>query len=105
MDLKERRKRAGISQTTIAKAIGIPQTTYANYETKHCSPSIDKLIKLADFFNISIDELVDRPTNMINLNLIDDMRRNLIFNILNSSDLDIARIDAFIQGININKKD
>ena len=102
MNLKEYRHKLKISQYEIAKFLKIPQTTYANYESGHCEPNITMLIKLADFFNISIDELVERPTNMINLNLIDDMRRNLIFNIINANNFDIARIDAFVQGIKLN---
>jgi len=101
MDLKDLRKKRGISQIDIAKAIDIPQTSYSRYEQRICDPNISTLIKLADFYNISIDELVGRPTDMVNLNLLDETRKNLIREIINSSDVTVARLDAFYQGIKL----
>lgn len=99
--LKDMRKKRGISQSEITKVIDIPRTTYANYEIKNCDPNISTLIKLADFYNISVDELVGRETDMINLNLLDNTRKNLIKEILNASDVAIGRLDAFYQGIKL----
>ena len=99
--LKDMRKKRGISQSELTKTINIPQTTYANYEIKNCDPNISTLIKLADFYNISVDELVGRETDMINLNLLDDTRKALIKEIINSSDVTVARLDAFYQGIKL----
>lgn len=99
--LKELRKKRGISQTEITTIINIPRTTYANYEIKNCDPNISTLIKLADFYNISIDELVGRPTDTLNLKLLDDTRKNLIKEILSASDVAVGRLDAFYQGIKL----
>ena len=99
--LKDMRKKRDISQSEITKVICIPRTTYANYENKNCDPNISTLIKIADFYNISIDELVGRETDMINLNLLDDTRKALIKEIINSSDVTVARLDAFYQGIKL----
>lgn len=101
MKLKDWRKKRGVSQIEIAKAINIPQTSYSRYEQGNCDPNISTLIKLADFFNISIDELVERPTDMVNLNLLDDTRKNLIREIINASDVAVGRLDAFYQGIKL----
>lgn len=101
MKLKELRKKRGVSQTEIANSINIPQTSYSRYENRVCDPSIDVLIKLADFYNISVDELVGRETDIVNLNLLDDTRKNLIKEILNASDVAVGRLDAFYQGIKL----
>ena len=101
MKIKELRTRLGISQREVSDKLGIPQTTLFSYETKGSNPNIETIIKLADFYNVSIDELVGRETNNINLNLVDNTRRNLIIEILNAKDSTVDRLDAFYQGIKL----
>ena len=101
MNIKALREKLKLSQGEVAKALNVARTTFANYENGHCEPNIELLIKLANFFNISIDELVERETDMINLNLLDDTRKNLIKDILNASDVAVGRLDAFYQGIKL----
>lgn len=103
--LKDLRKKIGVSQTDISKATNIAQTTYSNYESKNCEPSISNLIKLADFFNITIDELVERPTDMLNLSLLDDRRKELIKYLASSSNSTFDRIDAFYQGVKLAEEE
>ena len=101
MDLKKLRKKMRVTQSQVAKAIGIPQTTYSSYEQHICDPSIDTLIKLADFFCISLDELVGRPTSVLNLNLLDEKRKTLVLEMANASDSAINRLEAFYQGVKV----
>ena len=56
-DLREDRD---MRQIDLANAVGIDQRTISNYETGKSNPDSDALIKLADFFNVSIDYLVGR---------------------------------------------
>ncbi len=58
--LKQLRTEKKITQTEVAKALNISQRTYSNYETGSREPSIETLIDMADYFNISIDLLVGR---------------------------------------------
>jgi methanogenic corrinoid protein MtbC1 len=58
--LKELRKNAQLNQKDIAEAIGVAQTAIANYESGNRFPSEDKLIKLSDFFGITLDMLLGR---------------------------------------------
>lgn len=44
----------------MADALGIAKSTYASYETGYRQPPIDVLIKIADFFTVSLDTLVNR---------------------------------------------
>ena len=64
MELKENlklfRKQAGIGQAKLADMIGISPKTVSHWETGYTEPSVDELIKLADIFDVSIDELVGR---------------------------------------------
>ena len=58
--IKDLREDKDLRQSDLAKATGIDQRTISNYETGKTNPDSDALIKLADFFNVSIDYLVGR---------------------------------------------
>lgn len=63
MRLKELRKAKGISQLKLAMELNTNQNTISRYETGEREPGICELIKIADFFNISIDYLLERTEN------------------------------------------
>ena len=48
------------TQRAIAKAIGITEVSYQRYEYGTVRPSLDVLIALADYFDVSLDYLVGR---------------------------------------------
>jgi len=60
MKIKELRIRDGVSQKDLAKILKIGQTTIANYESDIRQPNLDKLKLIADFFHVSVDELLGR---------------------------------------------
>ena len=59
-NLKSLRIANGLNQQTLAKNLNISLKTVSHWETGYSQPSIAQLIQLADFFDISIDELVGR---------------------------------------------
>ena len=63
MILKEIRKAKGISQLKLAMDLNTNQNTISRYETGEREPGINELIKIADYFNVSIDYLVGRTKN------------------------------------------
>ena len=63
MRLKEIRKSKGISQLKMAMDLSTSQNTISRYETGEREPGIIELIKIADYFNISIDYLLERTDN------------------------------------------
>lgn len=50
----------GHTQRQIAEVLGISQNTYSQYEIGVLNYPVDALIKLADFYNVSIDYLLGR---------------------------------------------
>ena len=58
--LQELRKEKGITQAAAGKDLGLSRSTIAGYETKGREPGIDMLIRLADYYNVTIDYLVGR---------------------------------------------
>ncbi len=58
--LKELRKARGVSQKQVAESIGINERAMRNYEIEARKPEHDVLISLADYFEVSLDDLVGR---------------------------------------------
>ena len=61
--IKHLREDMDLRQIDVAKATGIDQKTLSNYETGKTNPDSYALIKLADFFGVTIDYLVGRTNN------------------------------------------
>ena len=63
MRLKEIRKSKGVSQLKMAMDLNTNQNTISRYETGEREPGINELIKIADYFNVSVDYLLERTDN------------------------------------------
>lgn len=64
--IKDLREDMDLRQIDVANATGIDQKTLSNYETGKTNPDGIALIKLAEFFGVSIDYLVGRTeTNLL----------------------------------------
>lgn len=76
MNIKQLRKDAQKSQAEIAEYLKVSQVSYGRYELGLSEPSIETLIKLADFYNVSLDYLVNRPFN--NSVYLNDVERSML---------------------------
>ena len=61
--LKQLRKARGISQVKLAMDLNTGQNTISRYENGEREPNIDELVKLADYFGVSLDYLLERTDN------------------------------------------
>ena len=59
-NLKALRAERGRGQAELAKTLDISVKTVSHWETGYTEPSIAQLIALADYFDVTIDELVGR---------------------------------------------
>ena len=59
-NLKLLRKWKNIGQKELAEILQISAKTVSHWETGYTEPSIAQLIAIADYFDLSIDELVGR---------------------------------------------
>ena len=60
MRLKEIRKKRSITQLKLAMDLNISQNTISRYETGEREADYATLIRLADYFNVSLDYLLER---------------------------------------------
>ena len=63
MRLKKLRKARGISQLKLALDLNMNQNSVSRYENGSREADYATLIKLADYFDVSIDYLLERTDN------------------------------------------
>ncbi len=61
--LKELRTGKKVTQRKVAEVLGVAPRNVQNFEYGTARPKLDNVIKIADFFNVSIDYLVGRTDN------------------------------------------
>ena len=59
-NLKELRKINKLDQKDFAKILNISPKTISHWETGYTEPSISQLIAIANYFDVTLDDLVDR---------------------------------------------
>ncbi len=57
--LRDLREDRDLKQTDIAKMLGIHQTVYSRYERGHQTIPLEHLVKLAEFYQVSVDDLLE----------------------------------------------
>ena len=74
-NLKKLRGDRSISQNALAEVVGISQQSINKYENHKSEPDIATLIKIADYFDVTLDYLVGRTDeNGKNVQLSDSER-------------------------------
>ena len=58
--LRELRKAKGITAEVLCKELGITVGSYRNYERNDRNPPYETLIKIADYYNVTLDYLLGR---------------------------------------------
>lgn len=64
MRLKLLRKQKHMSQLSLAMKLNTTQMSISRYETGKREPDLKTLILIADFFDVSIDYLLERTDNL-----------------------------------------
>ena len=62
-NLRAIREDRDIKQKQVAEILNVSQNTYSQYETGVISLTAEVLVKLADYYNVSVDYLLDRTNN------------------------------------------
>ena len=58
------RKEKGLSQNAVAKEIKVAPRAYQNYEYGTAEPRLSTLIRIADFYGVSLDYLAGRTDTL-----------------------------------------
>lgn len=109
-NLRKLREERNLNQVDISEYLKMSRPGYFKYEKGTAQPNVKNLIKLADLYNISIDELVGRKGKEENIHLreiqkqkeikqqIKDISENIIKDFLNEKEEEIIkRINSVIK--------
>lgn len=98
LNLKALRNEKQLSAEDVAKKLNISVQAYYKYERNISEPNIESLIKLANYYQVSIDYLVDRkwqdeigyltPEQKLCVKLITKLNEN-----------NLAKVTGYISGI------
>ena len=61
--IKELRTAHGLTQVEFAKKLSVSKQAVSNWENNNIQPSIDMLVKIADFFGVMTDYLLGRSND------------------------------------------
>ena len=78
MRLIELRKEKKLTQEQVAQYLNMTQSTYQHYENGRAEPSIDTILKLADFYQVSVDYLLEREYNN-EIGYLTNEQKNIVF--------------------------
>ena len=59
-NIKRLRMARGLNQVEFARVMGVSKQCVSNWENDNVMPSIEMLIKIADFFNVTTDYVLGR---------------------------------------------
>ena len=62
MRLKDLREEAGMTQKELAEKIGNVQRNISNWESGNTQPDLETVVKLAEVFGVTTDELLGRTS-------------------------------------------
>lgn len=65
-NLKKLRLEKGLNMKQVAVSLNLPYTTYVSYEKGDREPNSEILIKMADFYQTTIDFILDKPNSSRN---------------------------------------
>lgn len=98
--LKELRKQKKYNQERLAMELNVSQATISAYETGECTPDLEMLIRIANYFNVSVDYLVGNSDILKTLSsdlTQDEIEHSRLYQKLNYYQKQKA--NAYIQGL------
>lgn len=106
MNLKKIRIQHNLTQKEVAEKINTNRVNYNRYELEKGEPDITTLIKLADLYHVTLDEIVGREqNNIIDKGLLTQTEIDIleIMKELNSNNLD--KLEAYATALYSTQKD
>lgn len=63
--IRNLRRSRELNQVQLAKRLGVKKQSISNWENDNIMPSIEMLVKIADFFHVSTDYLLGRGRQLM----------------------------------------
>ncbi len=100
MKIKELRAKYNINQKELAKITGLSQKSISNYENSQTFPNVEVLIKLADYFHVTVDSLLEHEVPyLLDMSTLSEQKKELIKKIALVNDRLAERTEAYLNGL------
>ncbi|KRN22719.1 helix-turn-helix domain-containing protein [Lacticaseibacillus camelliae] len=63
--LRNARTKSGMSQESLAEFMGVSRQTISNWETSRSYPDVERVMRLADLYHLSLDEMLRGDQRMV----------------------------------------
>lgn len=79
--IKQLRQEKGVTQEELGKILNVQKATISKYETGRVMPDVPTILKMANFFNVSIYYLLGIPENNSHSHdlILSDKEREIIY--------------------------
>ena len=91
------RLKKGVLQSDVAAYIGVNNSTYAYYERGTHNPTPETLCKIADYFGVTVDELLGRTPQLFDDARVPKTEVQDLFDQLNSGEQ--ARVIGYMENM------
>lgn len=96
--IRELREEMHLTQSELAQKLSTSQRNVSNYETGTSEPDLAMIVRLADIFGVSLDELFGREGSMLETDKLEGLDRLLVKKIREHSDEQKAALLSFLKG-------
>ena len=93
-NLKTLRKKNLMTQQEVGDMLNISRQAYSNYETGKRAPEIGLLVKLSEFYNVSLDDMIKQTISPYNGNGIIRERNGAFIKAVNKSSDDVLYLST-----------
>lgn len=97
--LKELRLQSGLTQKKVAEKIGIAYKNYNTYELGYAMPDIQTLIKIANFYHVSLDYLCGNNFHRLELGYLTNTKEAIVKAVKELNDLQSDKVLSYICGL------
>ena len=80
-NIKKLRKKNNAKQLDLANLLNVAISTIFSYETEDCEPSLENLIKIAQYFSVSVDYLLGIDIVEVKYNLKSYLKLSDLINV------------------------
>ncbi|MBQ2864659.1 MAG: helix-turn-helix transcriptional regulator [Clostridia bacterium] len=97
--LKELRIQSGLTQKKVAEKLGIAYKNYNTYELGRAMPDIETLIKIANFYHVSLDYLCGNDFHRVELGFLTDTKEAIVKAVKELNDVQSDKALSYICGL------
>ncbi len=99
--LKELRESKKLSQPRLAIDLNVSQATVSKYELGQADPDIPTIVRLAEYFRVSADYLLEISDSRQNISdsRLSDTEKRLIFDFKRLDEIQKEKLLAYLQGL------